>query len=272
MTELELLGRALQVHVVPYYRALYPERPLYVEGGSGRTRPLDEPLFAPGALGYEDYRRGVAEGRFLARGAHGVTHCVRVTFLAQALTRLYARAERPPVDDPLGLALAAAFHDAARQDEGRDLWDAESARLLASLLESLGAPPAHVERLARAVAWKDPPPGQSFSSDEQRIVHDADCLDLLRVLPDAREFRPEELCFQHFEALGEGLREQFLQEVLSLVRFTESSRFKHHLERQSLQVYEDFIGVLGWMQRRERRWPLLEELLSDVFRYTERYE
>jgi hypothetical protein len=265
-----LLGRALQVHVVPYYREPYPERPLYKDGASGRARPLAKPLFAPGALGYEDYRRGVTEGRFLAREAPGTTHCVRVTFLAQALTRLYVRAGRPLVEDPLGLALAAAFHDAARQDEGEDRWDAESAGLLATFLASLEAPTAHVERLRRAVAEKDPTPGQSFTTDEQRIVHDADCLDLLRVLPDAREFRPAELCFHHFPELGTDLREQFLHEAASLVHLTETPRLKHHLERHSPQVYEDFIGVLGLLQRRERRWPLFGELLPDLFETAER--
>ncbi|MET0402800.1 MAG: hypothetical protein ABW123_10375, partial [Cystobacter sp.] len=142
--------------------------------------------------------------------------------------------------------------------------------MLATLLLSLEAPRAHVERLVQAVAEKDPRPGQSFSSDEQRIVHDADCLDLPRVLTDPHEFRPTELCFHAFPELDTALRESFLQETASLVRLTESAPLKHHLERQSTQAYEDFVGVLGVLQRRERRWPLLGELLPDIFEYAAR--
>lgn len=268
---LAVLGRALQLHVVPHYRALYPPRPQYVEPTTGEVRFVAEPIFGPGAPDHDTYLCEVAEGRMLARAAHGVTHCVRVTFFAQALARLYTRAGRPPVEDPVGLALAAAFHDAARQDEGEDRWDAESARLLAGLLASLGAPEPHVEQLRRAVAEKDAVrQSQPFSSDAQCIVHDADCLDILRVLPDVRDFRPQELCLQQLEGLEAGVAEQLVREAASLIRHTETPSFKNHLERHSERVYEDFVGLLWLMQRRQSRWPLLEALLPDVFDYAAR--
>jgi hypothetical protein len=45
------------------------------------------------------------------------------------------------LSDLFGVAMAAAFHDVARQDEGEDLWDDERAQMFSSWTTSLGVPP-----------------------------------------------------------------------------------------------------------------------------------
>lgn len=203
-----------------------------------------------------------------ARPAHGVTHALRVTLFAQALIRLYARAGRAPAPDAFGVVMAAAFHDTARQGDGEDLWERESAHQVAVYMTSLGAAPARVELLRHAVANKDPAArGEAFTSDEQRIIHDADCLDIVRVLAHPDDFRRSELCFFHFEELDAALKAQLIDEAIDVVLISEYPAIKMHLEVQSTRVYEDLVRALWQIERRHRRWPVLAELWSDVFAY-----
>jgi hypothetical protein len=176
------------------------------------------------------------------------------------------------LSDRLGVAMAAAFHDVARQDEGEDLWDEESAEVFASWMTSLGVPPIRIEVLRHAVASKNPGSEDDFLSDEQRVVHDADCLDILRVLRHRNEFRRSELCFYGLDGLDPVVRERLVEEAADIVAVTEHPMLKLYLEQISARVYEDFIAVLWQLESRYGRWPLLGELWSDVFAYAAELE
>lgn len=252
--------------VVPRYRMPYPAEPTYLDATSGERRAVPQPVFGPSGQGHEAYLRLVSAGQRPARAAHGVLHAARVTLFAQALIRLYVRAGRTPVRDAFGAAMAAAFHDVARQDEGEDRWDGESAEQLAACMRSLGTPLSHIDVLRHAVATKDPAIlGEDFSSDEQRIVHDADCLDLVRVLQNPGDFRRDELAFYRFEGLDADVRDELVDEATDVVFATEDPALGLYLEQRSPHAYEDLVGVLVHVESRQRRWPLLADLWADVF-------
>ncbi|MCX6991318.1 MAG: hypothetical protein NTX49_09715, partial [Chlamydiae bacterium] len=96
------------------------------------------------------------------------------------------------------LALAAAAHDAQRQDEGIDHWDGASGRAFYSYLASKDYPKETCELYAHALIEKDPTEKDAagrpiFISDVQRLVHDADVLEIMRVLRNRNDFQSERL-------------------------------------------------------------------------------
>jgi hypothetical protein len=261
------IAQAIQENVVPRCRSPYPAEPTYRDHVSAARRAVPQPSFGAGDVSHDTYLREVAAGGIPARPAHGVVHAVRVTLFAQALTQLYARVGRLLLSDPFHVAMAAAFHDVARQDEGEDLWDDESAQVFASWMASLGVPPVRIEVLRHAVASKDPDSEEVFLSDEQRVVHDADCLDIVRVLRHRDEFRRAELCFYGLDGLDPVVPERLVEEAADIVAVTEHPILKRYLEQVSARAYEDFIAVVWQIASRRGRWPLLGELWSDVFAY-----
>jgi len=266
------IAHSIQEKVVPRCRSPYPAEPTYRDHVSAARRAVPQPSFAAGDVSRDNYVRQVAAGRIPARPAHGVVHAVRVTLFAQALTQLYARVGRPLLSDPFHVAMAAAFHDVARQDEGEDLWDDESAEVFASWMASLGVPPVRIEVLRHAVASKDPGSEEVFLSDDQRVVHDADCLDIVRVLRHRDEFRRAELCFYALDELDPVVRERLVEEAADIVAVTEHPILKLYLEQVSARAYEDFIAVVWQIASRHGRWPLLGELWSEVFAYAAELE
>ena len=142
----------------------------------------------------------------IARYHHGIQHVTRAGLYVPVLANLYRKHGDPEADkltdeDIKLLQIAALYHDSARQNEGVDEWDHESAVFLYSYLTSV----LHVEKqkaklLAEAVANKDPNKKGYFVIEEsgpgitswrwqkehpakniyQKLIHDADCLDIIR--------------------------------------------------------------------------------------------
>lgn len=151
----------------------------------------------------------------IARYAHGIQHVSRVAAYIPVLANLYRRhgdeeALALTPEDLKLLQIAALFHDSAREDEGEDLWDDQSAILLYHYLtDVLKVNTEKAILLAEAVANKDannafnpdsnskpkqyyrlnreengkltwvlsPKPGKNIF---QKIIHDADSLDIHR--------------------------------------------------------------------------------------------
>lgn len=92
---------------------------------------------------------------------HGLLHSARVACFIPMLDRLWRQLDpsTPALSERkmLLLQLAGAFHDIARQADGEDLWDNESATaLLHYLHEVLGVELAEAIEIAEVVANKDP--------------------------------------------------------------------------------------------------------------------
>jgi len=147
----------------------------------------------------------------IPRYIHGIQHTTRVAIYVQVFANLYRKhgdddAAKLTDEDIKLLQIAALFHDAAREDDGQDKWDHESAILLYYYLTRvLKVDTQKAKLIAEATANKDikitagyfemneNEKGEvswGFSSLSvkkasqkniyQKIIHDADCLDIIR--------------------------------------------------------------------------------------------
>lgn len=148
----------------------------------------------------------VSEVTEINRELHGLQHVNRVAYYIPVLVNLYRRygdvdAESLTSEDLKLIQIAALFHDAGRErGEGIDYWDQDSA-LLAYYYYSkiLKVSDAKAKLLAEAIANKDMKEGKYFQlvSNEhgelswkligqrkkniyQKVLHDADSIDVLR--------------------------------------------------------------------------------------------
>ncbi len=168
---------------------------------------------------YPYAKTGVTRVAALARPYHGIQHVTRTAIYIPILINLYrgfgnVEAERLTETDVKLLQIAMLFHDAGREKEGKDEWDCDSALLCYYYLtEVLDVDIEIAIKIAEAIANKEPaadrshePPTNNPSycyyklkllsgnmpvwviSDQnynrniyQKIIHDADCLDIIRV-------------------------------------------------------------------------------------------
>ncbi|STY31721.1 Uncharacterised protein [Legionella wadsworthii] len=150
----------------------------------------------------------------LARIHHGIQHVSRAAAYIPVLANLYQRHDEKTFallgatdeerkENMKLLQLAVLFHDSAREGEDKDLWDADSAVLFYYYLtETLGVPHLKAKLFAEAIVnkdllkegyqeleidsegnlyWRlDTSPEKKQKNIFQKLVHDADCLDILR--------------------------------------------------------------------------------------------
>lgn len=142
------------------------------------------------------------------RPIHGLQHVGRVAAYVPILANLYRRYDDPEAkslteEDIKLLQITALFHDCAREGDGEDVWDEDSALFLyIYLTKTLGVAEGKAKLLAEAIANKDtgiplnkPPRFLNITAFKfencssamparniyQKILHDADCLDIRRV-------------------------------------------------------------------------------------------
>ena len=125
------LGEAIEADILPHYRKPFP-RTVRARDATGRYRRLSDPFYgvADGkALDYAGYRERLLSGAIAPRTIHGPMHAARTALWAGLLSVMFDPRGSDPTGDVFALQAAAAFHDAGRQDEGVDRWEAESRRL-----------------------------------------------------------------------------------------------------------------------------------------------
>lgn len=144
----------------------------------------------------------------IARCYHGIQHVTRVALYIPIFANLYRKQGDPEAlaltaENIKLLQLAAIFHDAAREDEGIDRWDYDSALLFYHYLTiTLGINKEIARLFAECIANKDCDQDHPYfelraldgeftwhSTEEikkniyQKLIHDADCLDIIRARP-----------------------------------------------------------------------------------------
>ncbi len=159
--------------------------------------------------------------------AHGRLHILRCLFLADHLCKVYGtlgyRIDRSSV------FFAVAFHDIARQENGIDLWESESADACRSYLVSMGHHGIYAKRTAERILKAEPFDG------ETQILHDVDVLDYMRFFTFANDhvrFREDRMCFLSYrDVLTHGgssgaaaEREWIIRKALDFARRTETVR------------------------------------------------
>ncbi len=96
----------------------------------------------------------------IARLHHGIQHVTRAAIYAPILANLYRRygdleALQLTNDDIHLIQISLLFHDSAREGDGEDKWDRESAALLGDYLKNLKVQEKKAALLVEAVANKD---------------------------------------------------------------------------------------------------------------------
>ncbi len=252
------IAKAVQQFAAPHYAKPLPSQPIAPLEKScslkiGEQELVPSPFFGhSGKSSYRDYVKSLEDNPDLpARYFHGTLHMLRTTIFSQIFYKIL-KPEISPKELYL-VAMAAAYHDSARQDEGVDRWDELSAWKLRRFLmnhnsiaskDCLTPKVISEEEISEcylALASKDPK-GGSFTSNIQKAVHDADCLEIIRCLYTPAAFNSSKLEAKllipsfHFE--------QFLSESIRFISETETQERKAYYEYDSKNPYADLVSYL----------------------------
>lgn len=259
------LAASLQRDVLPFYNLPFPEAPSYYDD-KGQRVMIERPMYTTGHCNYAEYKKGVEEGSMLARDIHGPLHAADVAVLTQMLLSLYKLAGRNVKSiDPFLLGIAGGTHDRCREDEGKDFWDKASSRAFKSYCQlneddgTLGR--RNLLQYVDGIEHKDAIAEEDF--DIKRIIHDADVLEIFRVLKDPGHFRKTELCFYSFEGLSIEYKDQVIEEVCKFIKMVNTFEIKAYMEENSKNYYIDLLLLIAHMQEIDQAFPHLTRLLKE---------
>jgi|GEM_PF-5152308 len=250
------IAKVVQSIALPFYKKPMPRNPSY-QSSSGMRVELGSD--------YEPWHKKklarIQNGEIPARSHHGAMHSTRVALWTQVLSKAYEKIGREKPKDPILLAAAGAMHDVARENEGPDYWDAESSEVLGALLSRGNVDEQKAELYVQTIREKDPRNGQ-FSTDEQRIVHDADCLEIIRVIGKFA-FNKSHLCFYQFDPSKKEFCNKLLNEISDFIQATEKFAVRNYLEHHSPDFYGDLVRMLFAMEKKgSPRFPLIRQLIE----------
>ena len=253
----QVIGQTVKLFAAPYYASPFPEKPIAPKTGStiskiAHQEELDSPFFKRNGGFYSDYIEAIMNTEVApARETHGVMHMLRTTLFSQIFMNII----HPTASIKIRYltAIAAAFHDSARQDEGIDRWDEMSAWALRSFLNAYkqaGAVRGELVYLSEediktcyhALSSKDPKDGEGFVSDIQRAVHDADCMEIVRCLSHSSRFERDKLTI--FGEMETAKLDQIVREASLFIFETETLETKCFYEYESQDPYSDLLKYL----------------------------
>ncbi len=254
------IAKIVQTIALPLYKEPMPQNPSYCS----EVTSVRVELNPRGDEEHKNHCDKIKQQIAPARGHHGAMHCVRVALWTQVLSKAYEKLGREKNDHTILLATAGAFHDVAREDEGIDYWDSESSEVLKKFLERANMDDTTIHHYVQAVKEKDPKNAQ-FSTDAQRIVHDADCLDIIRVI-GKWNFNNNFLCFYSFDNKQKQFCDKLVKEIADFITITENFKLRCYLEHNSNDFYGDLIQLLFELKIKDKsRFPILTELIrSDM--------
>ncbi len=199
------------------------------------------------------------EQSFDFAGIHGRKHISRTIVFGECMARYYAKKYDLKVDFE-AVRTAIAFHDAAREANGKDWWEAESAALCWKYLQQKNKDEAYCSEVAHFISQKEK--AHSWG----QIVHDADVLEIMRLFcntPDGlQKFRTGELYFlSHKDVLvpttakvEKTARNQIIEEAWILIRATE--------QVGTIRVSNDYLkDLVAWIGENETKFPFIWECL-----------
>lgn len=222
----------LEMDILPKYSIPFPRKPTFLS--EDQRLEVPNPYFGH-YESHEDYLNAVRDGLVVPRTTHGRMHASRVTILSQFFRKKVIQSGTKEQLDPVITAITAAAHDAQREDEGVDRWDEESAIYLHSYLLKQGYSEKDARYYARAIREKDPK-NHLFESNIQKIVHDADCLEILRCLKPPNEFRKEELQIK--------VDDNTIQGWSDFIKLTDQDQLHLALEQNTENYYADVMRIL----------------------------
>ena len=201
----------------------------------------------------------------IPRWTHGCMHASRVAVEVEILANLYQKYDpsiRISEEELLLAQYLAVFHDSARQAEGVDLWDDDSAENARPYLLTKGFSQEATEKAIQLLKDKD-------SSDPNRniiskLIHDADCLDIMRVY-GLKKFKQEKLeIHKQFNSNPSFLKKlkDLKNEIYKWIKRTEDSLFKLNLEKYSNTYFKQVRSTLGVTVNKIQMFPNLLKFIS----------
>lgn len=198
------------------------------------------------------------EQTFDPTGIHGRRHISRALVYSNVLANIVR--EKGGEVDSNALYTATALHDAGRQGNGVDQWEADSAKVATDRLRERGID--NEEYLGLVEATIDSQSDPSMKSLEGGILKSADSLDIIRVYgKDA--YKPDLLWFQHHDMrIGEDaymdrddeLRAKLVDEVAAFIEATEPhTESETELAAARKRVTEIGVEMLKKMPPDDRR-------------------
>jgi len=199
------------------------------------------------------------ENSFDFAGIHGRKHISRAIVFGECIARYYAKHFGLRVDFE-AVRTAIAFHDAGREGNGRDLWEAESAALCLEYLQQKNKPKTYCSQVANFISQKE----EAHSWGQ--IVHDADVLEIMRLFCNTpnglQKFRTGELFFLSYKdvllpltsKVEKTARNQVIEEAWSLIRTTE--------EAGTIRISSNYLqDLVAWIGENEAKFPFIWECL-----------
>lgn len=206
--------------------------------------------------------------KIIPRWSHGCMHVSRAAMEVNLIAQMYKKYDPDHFqftqEDILLAQYLTIFHDSARQTEGVDVWDASSAENARAFLTASGFSEDKVNQAIDDLKNKDNP-DQSKRSPLARLIHDADCLDIMRIYT-LNNFNNKYLDIFNDLMDKPGFLEDLEQlktELYSLIELTEKPFIKIHLETQSNNYYQEVLGLAGSKDTGHPRFPLLKTLLEN---------
>ncbi len=179
------------------------------------------------------------------RWSHGCMHVCRAAIMIHAIADLYKKYD-PSIDitdEDIALAqYLTLFHDSARQADGVDVWDDESAENARSYLQALQFEESKIHEAIEALKSKDSGAPKGIIG---KLIHDADCLDIMRVY-GKNGFKNQYLqVYKDFQDKSGFLREleELQQEIATFMLITENPVIKVQLETDSDNYYHEVLGL-----------------------------
>jgi len=253
-----VFAQTMNADVLPSYGISFPENARYLTE-QGKFEPVTDQYLENGKgrqfKNHAAYLHAVKEGTILPRHTHGLMHSFRTALWARALAEIY----KIPPEKRFWLGVTAGMHDIQRSDDGVDRWDRESAMRLKAYLISRKLPADQIDEYTHAILHKDPENGQ-YVSDIQCAVHDADVIEIIRVMSRS-QFDPKHLQFFKLPHLTDDYKNKLLNEFFDFIRITENHELRMTMEQTSQDYAGDMMRLLAHLVK-QGRFPLLAALVK----------
>ncbi|MCH9630071.1 MAG: hypothetical protein S4CHLAM37_00640 [Chlamydiia bacterium] len=214
---------------------------------------------------YDRYLARISRKEYFVRDIHGLLHATRATFFSQVFIRIYEKYLGESVSNKPLLGIAAFFHDTGRERGGTDYWDSESGALFEHFLELNHKSQEEVKLYGLALKEKDPKgevitDWKEFLSNENRIVHDADSLDIIRCKPKIFDIN----YLACASSLDKGVLDVLEKEARIFIEHTKKKNYQTFIEFESREPYFDLLRTFYSLHKEKSCFPFLYEIMKEA--------
>lgn len=189
---------------------------------------------------------------------HGPMHALRAALIAQVLAEFYRKGGYALLTKLVNLINATGLHDGKRKNDGPDQWDDESGNQCEEILLELGVEPGIASLFNEAIADKE---SLHPNSLEHKILHDADCLEILRFMKNLDAFIFDKLWI--YKELPQDTVIELIKEVCKFISLTEEESIKAYIENND-HPYCAILQVMSFAYDISGRFSQMTECLASA--------